>query len=264
MKQPTSKFLEEATEYLTPIIKQAGEMILNDWAKIEIVNYKDKRDIATKTDIEVENFLKKKILSKWPDDGFWGEEEERTNELSPYQWLIDPIDGTKNYVNLAPFFQVHIAMAFNKELVLGLIYQPVSKQLFSAVKNDKTYLNNEVIKLKSDVSMDQAIIDIDLGGLMDKSEEEKQWKKNKLCEIAEKSYRIRVSGGSFALYLATGAVDAYVDVSCDSTPQDLAARIIIMQEAGFKVEWVKTSFGKQVLLISRGEVFSELKKIILK
>ena len=263
MRKPTKKILNEATEYLIPVIKRAGKIVLDRWDKIEIATQKDKRDVATKADIEVENFLRKKIFSKWPSHGFWGEEGARTNELSPYQWLIDPIDGTKNYVGLAPFFQVHIALVFNNEPVLGLIYQPVSKQLFSAVKNGKTYLNERIIKSDSVVSIDRAIIDVDLRGLIERSASEKKWMEDKLCKIAERSFRLRVSGGSFSIYLVTGAVDAYVGLSGNQKPQDLAARIIIMQEAGFKIERFKTFFSEEVLLVSQGKVFSELKKIIL-
>lgn len=261
MEKPSRQFLKKAMNYLTPVIKEAGEMVLGSWGKIEVVNQKDKRDIATKTDVEVENFIKRKIMSKWPDHGFWGEEGDRVNSQSSYQWLIDPIDGTKNYINLAPFFQVHIALVFENEPILGIIYQPVAKQFFSAVEGGKTYLNGKIILQKEPVPLDQSITDIDLGGLADKKIIEKNWIKAKLYEIIERSYRVRISGGSFAIYLVTGAMDAYVDLA-GSKPQDLAARIIIMREAGYKVEQIKTPFGEKIIA-AREPIFSELKKILL-
>lgn len=92
------QILNEMVEYLKPVIKEAGNMVLCEWKKIEIVKQKDARDIATKTDIGVENFIKEKILSKWPNHGFWVEEGERINPKSDYQWLVDSIDGTKFYI----------------------------------------------------------------------------------------------------------------------------------------------------------------------
>ncbi len=261
IKKPTKKFLNETMNYLFPIIKQAGKMALDSWKKVKIAKYKDNRDIVTKTDIEIEKFLKNKILSKWPNHGFWGEETERINSSSPFQWLIDPIDGTKYYAKSAPFFYVHIALLFKDEPILGLIYNPISRQLFSAQKNNKAYLNNKLITSKSPVPFNKAIIDIDFGGLTDKSMKEKKWMIDKLYKIMEKSYRVRISGGSLSAYLVTGAIDAYVDFA-DSKPQDLAARLIIMQEAGCKIKWMKNSFQKKILIVSREPIFSELKKII--
>src|SRR3989339_2215329 len=136
IQQPTKQFLQEAINFLTPIIQQAGEMALKSWEKIEISKQKDSRDIATKADVEIENFIKEKITSRWTDHGFWGEEGKRSNIASDYQWLIDSIDGTKFYIAQAPFFYVHIALMRKNEIILGLVYNPTSKQLFSASKNN--------------------------------------------------------------------------------------------------------------------------------
>jgi fructose-1,6-bisphosphatase/inositol monophosphatase family enzyme len=261
IKKPTKKFLNEAMNYLFPIIKQAGKMSLDSWEKIEVVKYKDKRDIVTKADIEIENFLKKKIISKWPNHGFWGEETERINSSSPFQWLIDPIDGTKYYAKSTPFFYVHIALLFEGEPILGLIYNPISKQLFSASKGNRAFLNNKLISLKSPVLLNEAIVDLDFLGLIDKSLREKKWIINKVGKIMKKIYRARITGGTLNIYLVTGAINAYVNFGY-SKPQDLAARLIIMQEAGYKIKWIKTPFQKKILIVSREPILSELKKII--
>ena len=262
MTEPTKEFLKEAIAYLSPIIKQAGEMAAGSWLNIKIAKFKDQRDVATKTEIEIENFLKKKILSKWPEHGFYGEDTRRINASSDFQWLIDPIDGTKYYVNRAPFFYVHVALLFKNNPVLGFVYNPISGQLFHALKGNGAYLNSEKILLKSAVSIDKAIIDADPGGLLVRGASEKEWIMGKLCRLMEKSYRVRMSGGSLGIYLVTGAIDAYVDLG-GPKPQDLAARIIIMREAGCKAEYIETPFGKR-LLASREPLFSELKKILSK
>lgn len=260
--QPTKQFLSEAIDFLTPVIKQAGEMALERWDKIEISKQKDSRDIATKADVKIENFLKEKIIGKWPEHGFWGEEGERSNISSPYQWLIDSIDGTKFYIAQAPFFYAHIALMYKKEAVLGLVHNPVSKQLFSASKGNGAYLNGKSLSMIAPFPLDKAMINIDLGAIVGKEEKEKKWLLDKLCSITEKCYRIRIISGALAIYLVTGAIDAYVDLSGDSKPQDLAARIIIMQEAGYKTEWIKNSFGKEILIVAQEPLLSEIKKII--
>ncbi|MCK5044416.1 inositol monophosphatase [Candidatus Parcubacteria bacterium] len=260
-REPTKDFLKEAIDYLSPLIKQAGEMSLKKWEKIEIVKYKDDRDVATKIEIEIEDFLRNKILSKWTKHGFWGEETERINFSSSFQWLIDPIDGTKYYINSAPFFQIHIALVFNDEPILGLIYNPISKQLFSASKGDGAFLNNKLILLKAPVSLNKAIVDLDFLGLTNKSSKERKWTINKVDKIMERTYRVRMTGGALNIYLVTGAIDAYVNFGY-SKQQDLAARLIIMQEAGFKIERIETSFERKVLIVSREPILSELTEIL--
>jgi myo-inositol-1(or 4)-monophosphatase len=263
-EQPTKQFLREAVDFLTPIIKQAGKMALQSWDKIEISKQKDSRDIATKADIEIENFLKEKIIGKWPGHGFWGEEGKRSNELSDYQWLIDSIDGTKFYIAQAPFFHVHIALMYKGEVVLGLVYNPVSKQLFYASKGNGAYLNGKPLALKAPFSIDKALVNIDLGAIVGKEEKEKKWLLDKLSAITGKCYRIRIISGALAIYLVTGAIDAYIDLSGESKPQDLAARVIIMQEAGYKTEWVENPFGKKMLIAAQNSLLSEIKEIIKK
>jgi len=261
-EQLTKQFLREAMDFLTPIIKQAGGMALESWDKIEISKQKDSRDIATKADVEIENFLKEKIIGKWTEHGFWGEEGERSNISSNFQWLIDSIDGTKFYIAQAPFFYVHIALMHKNEAVLGMVYNPVSKQLFSASKGYGAYLNGKRLFLKAPFSLDKAMINIDLGAIVGKEEKEKKWLLDKLSAITEKCYRIRIISGAIAIYLVTGAIDAYVDLSGDSKPQDLAARIIIMREAGYKTEWIKNNFDKKILIVAQEPLLSEIKKII--
>lgn len=267
-EQPTKEFLQEAVDYLTPVIKQAGEMALERWDKIEISKQKDVRDITTKADVEIENFLKKKILSKWPDHGFWGEEGERVNVKSPYQWLADPIDGTKYYLKHAPFFQTHIAFVHKEESLLGLIYNPVSRQLFSAIKDGGAYLNGKLIKKNYSLPMQKSVIDIDFRGLINysnKNLKERKWLIGKTGEIMEKSYRTRMSGGAFGVYLVTGAIDAYITIEGKGfKPQDLAPRIIIMQEAGYEAKRIETAFNKKALVVSREPLLSELENILSK
>jgi fructose-1,6-bisphosphatase/inositol monophosphatase family enzyme len=261
-EQPTKKFFQQAIDYLTPLIKQAGEMALESWNKTEIVKQKDVRDIATRADLEIEKFLKEKILQKWPDHGFWGEEEEeRISPAAPYQWLVDPIDGTKFYVGLAPFFQTYIALTFEQAPVLGLIYNPVSHQLFSAHQGGGIRLNGKSISPKPSVSLERAIVSVDFGGLAGKREEEKKWLLEKLSRIIEKSYRTRMIAGALKTYLVTGAIDAWVDLG-KVKPQELAVRTIISQEAGFKIEGIKTAFGEKIIA-AREPLLSEIKEILL-
>lgn len=81
----------------------------------------------------------------------------------------------------------------------------------------------------------------------------------------EKSYRVRMSGGAFGVYLVTGAIDAYVTIEGEGfKPQDLAPRLIIMQEAGCEVKRIETPFNKKAWVVSQEPLLSELEKILSK
>ncbi len=242
-------------------------MVLERWDKIEISKQKDSRDIATKADIDIENFLKEKIIGKWPEHGFWGEEGRRINSKSNFQWLVDPIDGTKYYLKHAPFFQTHIALIYKESPVLGLIYNPVSRQLFSAIKNCGAHLNGKLVKASPAVPIQKSVIDIDFRGLTaysNKNLKEKKWLIGKIGEIMKKSYRVRMGGSAFGIYLVTEAIDAYITIEGEGfKTQDLAPRLIIMKEAGYETKWVDTPFNKKILIVSREPAISEIKEILL-
>jgi fructose-1,6-bisphosphatase/inositol monophosphatase family enzyme len=239
-------------------------MAMENWDKIEISKQKDSRDIATVADIKIENFFKDKIIGMWPEHGFWGEEGERSNELSDYQWLVDPIDQTKLYAKQVPIFFVQIALQFKKKSVLGLIYNPVSKQLFSAFKGNGAFLNNKHILPNPPVSFDKAIIDMDFRSFKDQGQKEEEWMLEKMNKVVEKSYRVRMSGGALNIYLVTGAFDAYIRLEDETKLQDVAPRVIIMEEAGYITEWVDTPFGKKIMIVSQEPLLSEIKEIMIK
>lgn len=239
-------------------------MILADWKKVKIVKYKDGRDIATKTDLAVEKFLQNKILAKWPSHGVWGEEGERVNPTSPYQWLIDPIDGTKYYIKQAPFFYTQLALNYKGKPVLALLYNPVSHQLFSAIKGGGTWLNDKKVSLGAPMPLSRAVIDVDLGGFNRKNATQQKWLGAKLTELMAKSYRVRMTSGVFCIYLVTGAVDAYVYLFTkdQSKFQDLAPRLLLMLETGYRSKWLKAPSGEDLLIVARGALLKEIEKIL--
>jgi myo-inositol-1(or 4)-monophosphatase len=163
-----------------------------------------------------------------------------------------------------PVFYVQAALQFKGSPVLGIIYNPVSGQLFSAFKGNGAFLNNKLILPNLPVSFDKAIVDVDFRSFKDKGQKEKEWMLEKMNRIVEKSYRTRMSGGALNIYLVTGAFDAYVRLEDETKLQDVAPRVIIMEEAGYVTEWVGTPFGKKVMIVSQEPLLSEIKEIIIK
>jgi inositol-phosphate phosphatase/L-galactose 1-phosphate phosphatase len=146
--------MADYTEYYDFALKlaaEAGDLIragYNDDSKK--VDFKLDVDLVTETDKKTEQFLMNAIKAKYPDHLFIGEEtvsathgsEELTEKPT---WLIDPIDGTTNFVHRFPFTCVSIGFAINKVPVVGVVFNPIINELFSAAKGKGAFLNGKQI-----------------------------------------------------------------------------------------------------------------------
>ena len=120
----------ETVDILIPFIKnlarQAGRICLEGQKNLTAhdLEFKSAKDIVTETDKNVEAFLVKAILERYPDHGVLGEEYGAVQAKSPFRWIIDPIDGTTSFVHRLPFYSISIALEHAGELVLGFVYAP--------------------------------------------------------------------------------------------------------------------------------------------
>lgn len=248
------KNLEKRT---APLLINIGKFIMTNWNTIHKLNYKDKRDVASEIDIEVEKRLRKKLKQFFPQAGFVVE-EGKTEKSKEYNWIIDPIDGTKYYVNSAPFFFTQIALIKDDIPILGQVYNPVSKQLFSASLDNGAYLNNQKIIAKTRERADESIIDVDFGG----DDEETPWKLRLISTLTQKFYRIRITGNYLFIYLATGAIDASIILNKYVKLVDIMPGIIILKESGLKVDFVEVYKNRKILVSSNKTLFNIIKKLV--
>jgi len=253
------KEIAELLSHCRKIVKEQGKYILKFWDKIGKTSYKNLRDVVTNIDVEVEEKLRNKLHGLLPEAGFIVE-EGKTEKKKIYNWVIDPIDGTKNYANQMPIFVSQIALVENNGPILGLVYNPVSDQLFSAAKNQGTYLNNKKCLIKKTILPKSAIIDVDFGG----NNQFNSWKFSVLSKLTETFYRIRILGGIFTAYLTTGAIDGYVVLDNSIKQVDCLPNIIIAQEAGLGVDYVIAPIGQKFLVMANHSIFPTLKQILTK
>jgi myo-inositol-1(or 4)-monophosphatase len=249
--------LKSLEKKVSPLLINAGKFIMANWESNHKLNYKDKRDFASEIDIKVENSLRKNLHKLLPQAGYIVE-EGKTQKLFHYNWLIDPIDGTKYYVNKAPMFLTQIALIKNDIPVLGQVYNPVSNQLFSASLNNGARLNGQKIFDKTRKRLDESIIDIDFGS----HDEELSWKLKILSSLANVFYRIRITGNYLFIYLATGAIDASVNLHKDTKLVDIMPAIIILKEAGLIADFVKINKNRNILIGANKKIYEHIKKII--
>lgn len=123
--------------------KEGGQIALGYFKHVPRVNYKPDKTPVTKADIEAEKAIRKIILNKFPDHGFIGEELENTNPKAKYQWVVDPIDGTKSFVRGIKDWGTLLAVLEDGKPIIGIYNSPATNEIFTCRKGKGTYLNNK-------------------------------------------------------------------------------------------------------------------------
>ncbi len=217
--------------------RSAGKIQLDNLGKLKDISFKDvkgKNDIVTKIDTECEDLITSKLRENFPEHSILAEEGgNHENSGSQYKWIVDPLDGTMNYSNDFPFFCVSIALEYQNEVVLGVIYEPVRDEMFSAEKGKGAKLNGENIKVSDTELIEDSFVVC--GTFYYHNEEIKEKHFLILKKINEKVRGIR-RDGSAALdlcYVACGRYDAFWE--CGLKAWDVAAGSLIVEEAGGKI-----------------------------
>ncbi|CAD5205692.1 unnamed protein product [Bursaphelenchus okinawaensis] len=232
---------EEYFQFALEVTKKAGHLVKTAFAKHEsaVTTKASATDLVTETDKAVEELLIKSISEKYPDHQFIGEESVAAGKRSPWTdaptWIIDPIDGTTNFVHRIPFVAICVGLTINKELRAGIVYNPITEELFTALRGRGALKNGFPIHVSKTSEFNKSVICTSLG-IHNIVEKGQQW-----LDIALDNHRRSVAAGvrghrafgSAAInmvYVAQGSVDAYVEYGIHSW--DIAAAAIIVQEAG--------------------------------
>jgi myo-inositol-1(or 4)-monophosphatase len=258
--------LAAVTRIARDLAVEQGGHILAQWPSIGPLNYKDRRDMATNVDVEVERTIKGKLGAMFPDHGFQGEETADRNPGADYQWLVDPIDGTKYYVGQSSLFSVSIALLHRGQPVVGVVYNVTARQCFHAYRGGGSFLDGQRLGGPTVDRLNEVIANVDTPKTHRLPPEERLWFETKLVELSRRLYRLRALGvGSLAAcWLASGALDAYVDLTGYVKPQDTAAGRVLLSEAGVQTEYLDVGVGPRRLLAAPPQVFEELRDILLR
>lgn len=228
---------------------------LSKWEDVVAVQKGDEGDVVTDVDKLVEDDIKSRLDGLVSGASMVG--EESGGEMGGLFWVIDPIDGTKNYAHKMPGFLTQVALILENEALIGVVYDPVSRHLFSASKGNGTTLNGVSIKYQSRAeSLSKAVLDIDFGGT-----EDWEWKSRVFANLTKQTYRVRVSGGRFTPYLLTGGINAVLVVNPTTKMWDQLPRVILMQEAGFDVRSIERE-GHVVRVMSEPVIADKIWEIV--
>lgn len=244
--------IEEFFNVVIKLVKNAGKMVRSAFSQKKNIDTKlNGQDLVTETDQAVENMLISSLKERFPTHRFIGEESVSAGnkcELTDHPtWIIDPIDGTNNFVHGNPCIAISIGLAVKKELVMGIVYYPIQERLYSAKKGQGAYCNTEEVRVSGETQLENALVYSEFGAHRDPAKLEIKF--GNMYNVIMNGHGIRAQG-SAALDLcgvACGEADAYAEYGIHVW--DIAAGILIVNEAGGVI--MDPDTGGKVDLMSR-------------
>jgi myo-inositol-1(or 4)-monophosphatase len=225
--EPTE--LDHRLRVAEAVVREAGRVAADHFARRELlhIDRKGAQDLVSDADRACEDLIVAELAKLFPDDGFLGEERGSRNPGAAAVWVIDPIDGTHNFLTGVPFWCVSVGLVVAGELVLGIVYHPIAAELYSARKGGGAFLNGQPIKV-SDVS-DLRNARVCVGFSYRRPVKDHVHSVEALlsagCEY------LRLGSGALGLaYTAAGRFEGYWERHINSW--DVAAGIVLVREAG--------------------------------
>jgi len=216
---------------------RAGGEVLLEWQGRIHAKEKGPRDLVTEADVASQVAIREVLLGAFPSHEFVGEEDctdeaklisTAGSEKSGYRWIVDPLDGTTNYVHQFPSFAVSIALEHDGEIVVGAVYDPVLDHCYLAEAGKGASLNGNRLKVSSCKDLGQSLLAVSFSANVTRGSKEI----DRFIEILQCCRALRRLG-SCALnlcYLAAGQLDGYFATSVKSW--DVAAGVLIVNESG--------------------------------
>ncbi|OMO76932.1 Inositol monophosphatase [Corchorus capsularis] len=215
--------------------KKAGEIIRKGFYQTKHVEHKGQVDLVTETDKSCEDTVFNHLKEHYPSHKFIGEETTAacgTSELTDEPtWIVDPLDGTTNFVHGFPFVCVSIGLTIGKVPTVGVVYNPIMDELFTGILGKGAFLNGNPIKVSSQTELVKSLLATEVGTKRDKFTVDATT--NRINGLLFKVRSLRMSG-SCALNLcgiACGRLDLFYELGYGG-PWDVAAGVLIVKEAG--------------------------------
>ena len=222
--------------------EKASKILIRDFGELEKlqVSKKGPKDFVTNSDIRVEKIIIEELKKARPNYSVISEESgSERNKDDTYTWIIDPIDGTVNFLHGIPHFAISIALQFEKEIISGLIFDPIKNELFYAEKNSGAFFNNQRIRVSKKNNINDCLFAL-----------------GKMKNTSDLIYRRSGSAALDMAYVAAGRYDGYYQDNLNLW--DIAAGIILVKEAGGIINDINLSNIKNIkVLVSTTEIHAK-------
>jgi myo-inositol-1(or 4)-monophosphatase len=248
------------------LIKETGDFIKTEASKFShaSIEYKGKNDLVSYVDKEAEKLLVAGLSEILPESGFITEEGTAEKGRSDqYNWVIDPVDGTTNFVHGIPFYCISVGLMDGDEVIMGIIYEPNRDEAFYTIKGDKAYLNGKEIHVSPVKKLEERLLAT--GFPYSKLHSTPAYIRV-VEELMPKTHGLRRMGSAAIdlAYVACGRFEGFFEYNLK--PWDVAAGAFLVQQAGGKVTTFKSTndyiFGGE--LVAGCAIQSDLREAIQK
>ncbi|MHC1782084.1 MAG: inositol monophosphatase family protein [Anaerolineaceae bacterium] len=226
--------MEPTIEIIEMLARQAGEILLDGYGRPHDIDYKGSINLVTETDHRSEEFLIKEIEKRFPHHSIIAEESGLKNGApeGSGQWHIDPLDGTVNFAHGIPCFSVSLAYAENEEIRLGVVYDPLRDECFTAERGGGAWLNEDRIQVSQTRELIECLLTTGFPYEKEDGLDRNLELYTRFSHLTQGVRRL----GSAALdlcYVAAGRFDGYWEL--DVKTWDCAAGALLVQEAGGRI-----------------------------
>lgn len=224
--------MNDFLQFAIQIAKEAGETLKQ--AQQQHISFEEKQanDLVTEFDKKTDAFLSAKILQQYPDHQILAEESGAHQSNSDFCWIIDPIDGTTNFAHHIPMFAISIALQFQNQTIMGVVYNPMNEELFTAEKDQGAFLNGKRLQINQQPTIESALL---ATGFPCKDPADIPPYMAMFAPLLEASQGVRrIGAASIDLaYIAAGRINGFWELRLQ--PWDIAAAVLMIEEAGGKV-----------------------------
>ncbi len=242
-----SKNESERLSFAKNLALAAGELGMGHFRKVSelIIEQKGAQDLVSNADKELEQFIRGRIAAHFPDDGIVGEEYDNVEGSTGYTWVIDPIDGTANFVCGIPAWCVILACVHEEDTVIGVIFEPSYGELFWTERGLGAYLNDVPMRVAESQGLHEGSIGLGMNGRTPKLHITRLMPL--LFDKGGVFFR-NASGGLMLSYVASGRLIGYIESHMNA--YDCLAGQLLIDEAGGVIE----RQNAQEMLIKGGRV----------
>ena len=245
--------------------RKASKTLIRDFGEIEKlqVSIKGPGDFVTVSDKKVEKILIEELQKARPNYSILSEEIGEINNDESFKWIIDPIDGTANFLHGIPHFAISVGLEHNKEIICGIIYDPIKDEMFTAEKGEGSYLNNQRMRVSSRSKLKDCIIFT--GGPKRESKDRDLALKEHNNFSSKIHIPIRKLGSASLdmAYVAAGRCDGFWQRNLNYW--DIAAGIILVKEAGgFVTDFYGNNeyIQNKTILVTNSKVDKEMIEVL--
>lgn len=255
----TNPHIDRRKDLAIRAAKEAGKVLVDNFGRVIKTKAKSDRDLVTDIDLRAEEKIVKLIKKDYPDDDILSEESRYPFLDSEFKWIIDPLDGTHNYIHNIGIFGTSIALEFKGEVVIGVIYMPLTDELYVGGKGKGAYLNGRRINV-SKRGIEQATVVYDSSIRYNKKP-----MLSGLGELVDRVFNVRMFGSTCRSlsYVASGQVEA--EIEFNDKVWDFAAGLLLVEEAGGEstdFQGRRWTTDTKRYIASNGVVHKEILKII--